>query len=153
MDAVINLKHEPALREKFEYAPVVNNTVRIDRRTKWGNPWRAGPDGSREEVIARYRADLWRRIREGRDRARRTRGAGWILAGLLVRTLALSWRCPCPRGGLGRAGAGGTENPMMAGADFQRRSGADRSRGHGLVLPPRRRAGGTADRSVQGEGV
>ena len=42
-----------------------NNTVLIDRRTKWGNPFRIRPDGSREEVIARYRADLWRRIRAG----------------------------------------------------------------------------------------
>ena len=32
------------------------NDVRIDRRTKWGNPYRVGTDGSREEVIARYRA-------------------------------------------------------------------------------------------------
>ena len=65
MEAVINLKHEPELREKFEYAHVVNNTVLVDRRTKWGNPLRVGHDGSRAEVIARYRADLWRRIRAG----------------------------------------------------------------------------------------
>ena len=44
MSAVINLKHEPKLREAFEYAHVVNNTVLIDRRTKWGNPWRVGHD-------------------------------------------------------------------------------------------------------------
>ncbi len=30
-----------------------------------GNPWRVGRDGTREEVIACYRADLWRRIRAG----------------------------------------------------------------------------------------
>ena len=65
MSAVVNLRHEPKLREAFEYAHVVNNTVLVDRRTKWGNPWRAGHDGSRAEVIARYRADLWRRIRAG----------------------------------------------------------------------------------------
>ena len=65
MDAVINLNREPRLREAFEHAHVVNNTVLVDRRTKWGNPWRVGRDGSREEVIARYRADLWRRIRAG----------------------------------------------------------------------------------------
>ena len=65
MDAVINLNTEPALREEFEYAQVVDNTVLIDRRTKWGNPFRIGRDGSREEVITRYRADLWRRIRAG----------------------------------------------------------------------------------------
>ena len=39
MSAVINLRHEPKLREQFEYKQVVNNTVLIDRRTKWGNPY------------------------------------------------------------------------------------------------------------------
>ena len=65
MDAVINLKHEPKLREKLEYNPVHNNTVLIDRRTKWGNRFKVGVDGTRDEVIALYRADLWRRIRAG----------------------------------------------------------------------------------------
>ena len=65
MDAVINLKREPRLREAFEHAHVVNNTVLVDRRTKWGNRWHVGRDGSREEVIARYRMELWRRIRAG----------------------------------------------------------------------------------------
>jgi len=32
------------------------NDVRIDRQTKWGNPFRIGRDGTREEVIAKYRA-------------------------------------------------------------------------------------------------
>ena len=65
MDAVVNLKREPGLREELEYAQVHNNTALIDRRTKWGNPFRVGRDGTREQVIARYRADLWRRIRAG----------------------------------------------------------------------------------------
>ena len=65
MRAVVNLKHEPDLRHEFEYAHVVNNTVLIDRRTKWGNPFKLGADGSREEVIARYRAYLWRHIQAG----------------------------------------------------------------------------------------
>ncbi|MDE0147488.1 MAG: DUF4326 domain-containing protein, partial [Rhodospirillaceae bacterium] len=65
MDAVINLRTEPRLREEFEYAQVLDNTVLIDRRTKWGNPFRIGPACSREKAIARYRADLWRRIRAG----------------------------------------------------------------------------------------
>ena len=30
--------------------------VRIDRRTKWGNPFKIGVDGTREEVIAKYEA-------------------------------------------------------------------------------------------------
>lgn len=29
--------------------------VRIDRATKWGNPFRIGPDGDRQQVIAKYR--------------------------------------------------------------------------------------------------
>ena len=65
MDAVINLNREPRLRDAFEHAHVVNNTVLVDRRTKWGNPFKPGVDGSREDVIARYRVDLWRRIRAG----------------------------------------------------------------------------------------
>ena len=65
MDAVVNLKHEPRLREALDYSPVHNNTALIDRRTKWGNPFKVGVDGSQDEVIARYRVDLWRRIRAG----------------------------------------------------------------------------------------
>ena len=34
MRAVVNLKNEPDLRDEFEYAHVVDNTVLIDRRTK-----------------------------------------------------------------------------------------------------------------------
>ena len=40
---VVNLRHE-------------FYDVRIDRRSKWGNPFRIGPDGTRAEVIAKYRA-------------------------------------------------------------------------------------------------
>lgn len=39
--------------------------VRVDRRTRWGNPYVVGRDGSRARVIARYRRLLWRRIRDG----------------------------------------------------------------------------------------
>ena len=65
MRAIVNLKHEPELRDAFQYAHVVNNTVLVDRRTKWGNPFRIGEDGSRDEVIARYRAHLWHHIQAG----------------------------------------------------------------------------------------
>ncbi len=65
MDTVINLRHEPALRDIFEHAEVHDNTVLVDRRTKWSNRFRIGRDGTRGEVIARYRADLWGRIRSG----------------------------------------------------------------------------------------
>ena len=54
--AIVNLKHDPDA--------VKNGAVRIDRRTRWGNPYRIGHP-TREEVIARYRVELWRRIRAG----------------------------------------------------------------------------------------
>ena len=65
MRAIVNLKREPKLREAFEQAQAVGNTVLIDRRTRWGNRFRTGPGQDREQVIALYRADLWRRIRAG----------------------------------------------------------------------------------------
>ena len=37
--------------------------VRIDRMTKWGNPFRVGADGDRDEVIEKYRRWLWGKIR------------------------------------------------------------------------------------------
>ena len=57
MARIVNLKHEPDA--------VANGAVRIDRRTRWGNKFVIGRDGNRDEVIARYRAELWRRIRAG----------------------------------------------------------------------------------------
>ena len=57
MARIVNLRREPHA--------VADGAVRIDRRTPWGNPFRIGPGCSRRQVIARYRADLWRRIREG----------------------------------------------------------------------------------------
>ncbi len=58
MSRIVNLKREPDA--------VANGAVRIDRRTEWGNPFIVGRDGTRAQVIARYRADLWRRIRAGK---------------------------------------------------------------------------------------
>ncbi|MDE0334485.1 MAG: DUF4326 domain-containing protein [Defluviicoccus sp.] len=65
-DCVINLRNEPRLREAFQYTHVHNNTALIDRRTKWGNPYRIGEHGNRETVIALYRTWLWNAIREGK---------------------------------------------------------------------------------------
>ena len=56
-NAIVNLTHQPHA--------VKNGAVRIDRRTRFGNPYRIGKHGSREQVIALYRAELWRRIRAG----------------------------------------------------------------------------------------
>ena|SRR5215207_2478283 len=41
MTEVVNIRHE-------EY------DVRIDRRSRWGNPFKIGPDGNREEVIEKH---------------------------------------------------------------------------------------------------
>ena len=58
MATVINLRHgRQVLKEP--------DVVRIDRATQWGNPFRIGQDGSREDVIAQYRVYLWRAIRSG----------------------------------------------------------------------------------------
>ena len=65
ISAVINLRYESKLREQFEYAQVVNNTVLIDRRTKWGNPFRVTSRLTHAEAVARYRVHLWQRIRAG----------------------------------------------------------------------------------------
>ena len=65
MRVVVNLKREPELRGAFDHAQVYGKTVLIDRRTRWGNPFRIASGCSREQAIARYRADLWRRIRAG----------------------------------------------------------------------------------------
>ena len=65
MSAVVNLRREPKLREAFEYAHVVNNTVLVDRRTKWGNPFRLSPGQDAAQAVARYRVHLWQRIRAG----------------------------------------------------------------------------------------
>lgn len=36
------------------YHGVPPGAVYVGRPTKWGNPYRIGPDGTREEVIAKY---------------------------------------------------------------------------------------------------
>jgi len=36
--------------------------VRVDRGTPFGNPYRIGPDGTREEVVARYEQDFLYRV-------------------------------------------------------------------------------------------
>ncbi len=65
MSAVVNLRREPKLREAFDHAHVVNNTVLVDRRTKWGNPFRISAGQDAAQAVARYRVHLWRQIRAG----------------------------------------------------------------------------------------
>ena len=55
--SIVNLKDHPALESR--------DLVRIDRTTRWGNPFVIGKDGDRAQVIRLYRIELWRRINTG----------------------------------------------------------------------------------------
>ena len=73
------------------------NTVKVDRTTKWGNPFVVGVDGTQEECIAQYRrlmegtlpkpAMTWARngyrrmVMEGIDELRGRNLACWCKAG------------------------------------------------------------------------
>jgi len=48
MSRVINIKRGHPLKEASNY-------VYVGRPTKWGNPFVVGKDGTREEVIVKYR--------------------------------------------------------------------------------------------------
>ena len=65
MADIANMKHRPDLVRLLNGRDAHAGVVRIDRRTRWGNPFRLGRDGGRAEVIDLYRRDLWRRIRAG----------------------------------------------------------------------------------------
>lgn len=39
--------------------------IRIDRKTRWGNPFIIGKDGGRKDVIDKYRSYLSQRINKG----------------------------------------------------------------------------------------
>lgn len=41
------------------------DAVRVDRTTRWGNRYIIGRDGDRDEVIARYKVQLWKDIQAG----------------------------------------------------------------------------------------
>lgn len=58
MVRVVNLKHAPALAISLARYPVHSRTVLIDRRTKWGNPFRIGEHGLKELAFERYRPAL-----------------------------------------------------------------------------------------------
>ena len=68
--SIANMRTRPDLKHLVGNRERHGNIVRIDRPTRyrssrWGNPFRIGPDGTRAEVIARYRAHLWSQIRAG----------------------------------------------------------------------------------------
>ena len=43
------------------------NTIYVGRPTRWGNPFRVGKDGNREEVIEKYRKWLKEKLKEDPD--------------------------------------------------------------------------------------
>ena len=88
MANIVSMRQRPDLRRLVERSPEHGDLVRIDRRTRWGNPFVIGRDGVRAQVVDLYREDLWRRIRSG-DIALED------LAGLHGKTLAC-W-CSWPR--------------------------------------------------------
>ena len=47
MTEVVNLRGKPWLTDE-------SDVVRVDRQTKWGNPYRIGRHGSRDGVLVRY---------------------------------------------------------------------------------------------------
>ena len=65
MANIVNMRHRPDLRRLLDWCPERGDLVRIDRRTRWGNPFRITASVSRARAIALYREDLWRRIRSG----------------------------------------------------------------------------------------
>ena len=127
---VVNLAKEPRLRNRLQHANTHGNTTRIDRRTRWGNPFRIGVHGTRDEVIARYRADLRRRIDTGEITLEE-------LAALDGRELAC-WCDPLPCHGhvLARAAAWAAERLRARGSGPRRPSGPSvpASRTEGLPI-------------------
>ena len=61
---ILNLRHIPG--DTSPEALLAQGIVRVDRATKYGNPYPIGRRyGDREQVVELYRHDLWRRIRSG----------------------------------------------------------------------------------------
>ena len=46
--------------------PIPHDAVYVGRGSRWGNPYRIGRHGSRNDVIESYRTWLWSEIRSGR---------------------------------------------------------------------------------------
>ena len=61
---ILNLRHIPG--DTSSEALLERGIVRVHRATPWGNPFPVSKRyGNRDDVLERYRRDLWRRIRSG----------------------------------------------------------------------------------------
>ena len=97
MSNIVNMRDRPDLVRLLNGRETHADVVRIDRRTRWGNPFRITGEVSRAQAIALYRTDLWRRIRSGEI-------ALDDLAELAGKTLACHCHpLPCHRDVLARA--------------------------------------------------
>ena len=65
MATVVNMKDRPDLRAALDGTNEHGDVVRINRRSRWGNPFVIGRHGAREEVIERYRNWLWSKMKSG----------------------------------------------------------------------------------------
>ncbi len=65
MPNIANMRDRPDLVRLLNGRTRHGGIVRIDRRTRWGNPFRIPQHGSRTQVIELYRRHLWQRIRAG----------------------------------------------------------------------------------------
>jgi hypothetical protein len=54
-------------RKRTEGWKMPANTVYVGRRSRWGNPFKIGIDGDRDEVIRKYRTWLTEKIRKHPD--------------------------------------------------------------------------------------
>ena len=138
MRAILNLRNEPRLRDEFQYAHVVNSTVLIDRRTRWGNPFRIGEDGTRDEVIARYREHLWRHIQAGDVSLEELAELDGCWLACWCEPLALSRRRAGKGGSMGIRGPGRAEGCVMGPVDDIGRvwaSARPRGRSPGSIPP------------------
>ena len=127
MATVVNMKDRPDLRAALEGANEHGDVVRIDRRTRWGNPFVIGRHGNREEVIERYRNWLWGKVKSGGISLSE-------LAALNGKTLACHCHpLPCHGDVLAKAAswascaAGWPTGPGSQGRRSRRRSGRRRS--------------------------
>ena len=59
------MRDRPDLRAALDRTEEHGDAVRIDRRTRWGNPFLIGRHGTREQVIDRYRSWLWQKVKSG----------------------------------------------------------------------------------------
>ena len=95
MRAIVNLRNEPRLREEFEYAPVVNSTVLIDHRTKWGTLMSSvvTETGSRSSpATARICGAASGRARFRWKSSRSWTGAGWPAGASRCPVMEMCWQ-------------------------------------------------------------